>query len=100
MENVTLVEEEAFWRTRVPSIVILEKGEVFMITKIGGKDKTAPIRQFQVLAGNKIGWMDEIVKMYGNDNSIAFRTLLAGKGIVSIPGARIWHHVILDRWKI
>lgn len=50
--------------------------------------------------GDKISWMDEILTMYGNDNSIAFRTLLAGKGIGSIPGARIWHHVILDRWKM
>lgn len=42
--------------------------------------------------GNKIGWMDRVVRMYGNDNSIAFRVLLEGLGIGTIQGARIWHH--------
>lgn len=50
--------------------------------------------------GNRLGWMDPVVTMYGNDNSIAFRVLLAGLGIGTIPGARIWHHVIMDQWKI
>lgn len=47
-----------------------------------------------------IGFMDEVVTMYGNDNSVAFRTLLAQKGIGSIPMSRIWHHVIMDQYKI
>lgn len=50
--------------------------------------------------GERLGWMDPVVTMYGNDNSIAFRVLLAGLGIGSIQGARIWHHVIMDEYKI
>lgn len=50
--------------------------------------------------GNKIGWMDEVVRMYGNDNSVTFRVLLEGKGVVGIPGSRIWHHSVLDHWKV
>jgi GT2 family glycosyltransferase len=47
--------------------------------------------------GNKIGWMDTITKMYGNDNSIAFRVLMEGKGIGTIEKARIWHHSVNDK---
>lgn len=50
--------------------------------------------------GDAIGWFDEELTMYGNDNSLAFRVLLAGKGIATIPGAHLWHHVILDSDKI
>jgi len=49
--------------------------------------------------GNQVGWFDEELTMYGSDNSLAFRVLLAGKGVASIPGARVWHHVQLDQWK-
>lgn len=49
--------------------------------------------------GNQVGWFDEDLMMYGSDNSLTFRVLLAGKGVASIPGARIWHHVQLDQWK-
>ena len=50
--------------------------------------------------GNQIGWFDDSLSMYGNDNSLAFRVLLAGKGIGSIPGARVWHHAVPDAQKI
>lgn len=50
--------------------------------------------------GEKVGWMDEVVRMYGNDNSITFRVLLEGLGIGSIQGARIWHHPIQDKQRI
>jgi len=46
--------------------------------------------------GNVIGWMDESFEMYGCDNSLAFRVLLAGKGIAAIPESRIIHHAIND----
>lgn len=41
--------------------------------------------------GNEIGWFDEAIPMYGSDNSIAYRVLLAGKGIAGIPEARVVH---------
>lgn len=49
--------------------------------------------------GDKIGWFDSIVKMYGNDNSLTFRVLMEGFGVVSIPGARIWHHAFVDKYR-
>lgn len=49
--------------------------------------------------GIDIGWFDEDLDMYGCDNSLAFRVLLANKGIATIPEARVWHHVVLDEQK-
>lgn len=46
--------------------------------------------------GNEIGWFDEDFPMYGNDNSLAFRVLLTGKGIAAVPGARMFHYATLD----
>jgi GT2 family glycosyltransferase len=46
--------------------------------------------------GNHIGWFDEDLPMYGNDNSLAFRTLLAGNGIAEIPHDSIIHHCEQD----
>lgn len=42
--------------------------------------------------GDQVGWFDDLLTMYGNDNSLAFRVLLAGYGIAEIAGARIIHH--------
>jgi GT2 family glycosyltransferase len=42
--------------------------------------------------GDQIGWFDEDFPMYGADNSLAFRTLLAGRGIAGISNARLVHH--------
>lgn len=46
--------------------------------------------------GDKIGWFDEDFPMYGNDNSLAFRVLMAGKGIAAVPNARIYHYATID----
>jgi GT2 family glycosyltransferase len=46
--------------------------------------------------GDRIGWFDECVRMYGADNSITFKTILAGKGVSGIPGAKIMHEPISD----
>lgn len=50
--------------------------------------------------GNQIGWFDEVVKMYGCDNSIGFRVLLAGYGIAEVPGRFILHHEHPDPQRI
>lgn len=50
--------------------------------------------------GERIGWFDEDITMYGCDNSIAFRTLLDNKGIATIPGAMLRHHVVEDEIKL
>jgi GT2 family glycosyltransferase len=46
--------------------------------------------------GNHVGWFDEDLVMYGCDNSLAYRVLLAGKGIAAISGAHIHHHASDD----
>lgn len=52
------------------------------------------------LLGEHVGWFDKDLTIYGCDNSLAFRVLLAGKGIGSIPDARVWHHTVADQAKI
>jgi GT2 family glycosyltransferase len=46
--------------------------------------------------GNQLGWFDEDFPMYGSDNSMAFRVLLAGRGVAGIPDARIFHYATND----
>ena len=47
--------------------------------------------------GNQIGWFDEdVCPMYGNDNSLAYRVLIAGYGVAPISGAHIHHHADED----
>ena len=46
--------------------------------------------------GNQIRWFDEDLPMYGTDNALAFKVLLAGKGIAAIPHARIIHYATQD----
>jgi GT2 family glycosyltransferase len=50
--------------------------------------------------GDQVGWFDDELTMYGNDNSLAYRVLLAGKGIAPIPEARILHHSTRDQHRI
>lgn len=50
--------------------------------------------------GDSIGWFDEDFTMYGSDNSITFRTLLAGRGIGTIPGKFIIHHSTQDEVRL
>lgn len=42
--------------------------------------------------GERIGYFDEDIEMYGADNSFTLRVLLAGKGVSEVPGAHILHH--------
>lgn len=46
--------------------------------------------------GQQIGWMDPDISFYGSDNAIAFKVLLADKGVADIPDARILHHSVQD----
>lgn len=46
--------------------------------------------------GNQVGWFDEELVMYGNDNALTFRVLMSGKGVSGIPQARLLHHPIHD----
>jgi len=51
---------------------------------------------FPRLLGEDVGFFDEDIRMYGGDNSFAFRILLADYGIADIPTARVLHHVQKD----
>ncbi len=50
--------------------------------------------------GDAIGWFDEEIPMYGNDNALTFKVLLAGKGVSGIPQARLLHHPVFDRERL
>lgn len=58
-----------------------------------------PYANFGILSkqfGDTIGWFDEDLPMYGSDNSIAFRVLHAGKGVVGIGNALVMHYRTQD----
>lgn len=46
--------------------------------------------------GNQVGWFDEDLEMYGCDNSLTLRVLLADRGVADIPAARVLHHSVQD----
>lgn len=46
--------------------------------------------------GEKIGWFDSDLTMYGSDNAITFKVLLHGLGVSPIPGANVIHHRVRD----
>jgi GT2 family glycosyltransferase len=50
--------------------------------------------------GDRVGFFDEGVSMYGSDNSLALRILLADFGVADIPKARIIHHSTKDQTRI
>lgn len=50
--------------------------------------------------GAELGWFNcGAMRMYGSDNALAFKVLLAGFGVVGIPGAYVVHHAVPDRQK-
>jgi GT2 family glycosyltransferase len=51
---------------------------------------------FRKWLGEQVGFFDDDIIMYGNDNSLTFRILLAGYGVAGIPKARLLHHAIND----
>ncbi len=58
-----------------------------------------PYANFGIISkdfGDKVGWFDEDFVMYGSDNSLTFRVLMAGKGVSGISGEFIRHHKIQD----
>lgn len=52
---------------------------------------------FRKSVGEEIGFFDEDIVMYGADNSIVFRMLLAGYGVADIPNAKIMHNPVNDQ---
>lgn len=50
--------------------------------------------------GQQVGWFDDDLTMYGNDNSLTYRVLMAGKGVAGIPDARIFHHSTRDQHRV
>lgn len=50
--------------------------------------------------GDRVGWFDTDLTMYGSDNSLTFRVLLAGYGVATVPGPLIIHHSERDTMRI
>ncbi len=58
-----------------------------------------PYANFGILRrdlGEQIGWFDDDLRMYGNDNSLTFKVLMAGLGVAGIPGTVLHHHSVDD----
>lgn len=51
---------------------------------------------FRKSVGEQVGYFDEEISMYGADNSLAIRMLMADYGVADIPKARILHHSVDD----
>lgn len=73
-----------------------ERGGVFHVNAYFGDMTYANFGIMRRDFFNEIGGFDEDLPMYGSDNAIAFKVLLAGKGIAGIPDARIIHHATDD----
>lgn len=50
--------------------------------------------------GEQVGFFDEDLHMYGSDNSLTIRVLLAGHGVSDIPTARVLHHSEMDQERV
>lgn len=50
--------------------------------------------------GDSLGWYDIDLRMYGSDNSLTLKVLLAGLGVVGIPGAYWLHHSVQDQQRM
>lgn len=46
--------------------------------------------------GDQLGWFDEFCRMYGADNSLAFKTILAGYGVAGCIGSKVNHLAVMD----
>ncbi len=51
---------------------------------------------FQRSLGSGLGYFDEDLQMYGCDNSLTLRVLLAGYGVAGIADSRVIHHSVKD----
>lgn len=54
-----------------------------------------PYANFGIISrelGERLGWFNEELEMYGTDNDITFRVLKSGKGVAGIKDARVIHH--------
>ena len=49
--------------------------------------------------GDQIGWFDEFCRMYGADNSVAFKCFLAGYGVAGCRGSKVRHLAVMDEIK-
>ncbi len=50
--------------------------------------------------GTQVGFFDEDLEMYGCDNSLTLRVLLAGFGVAGIADSQVIHHSVKDSHRI
>ncbi len=77
------------------ALVYSENGGPFHVNSAWGT-VYANFGIFRKDLGEQVHYFDQELEMYGADNSLAFRILLAGKGVASIPDAKILHHPVED----
>lgn len=81
---------EAHQRIGLGALYYSNRGEDFKVNEFIG----IVYANFGIIKrdlGERVGWFDEDFYMYGADNSITFRVLLAGLGVAPIPNARVQH---------
>lgn len=55
---------------------------------------------FRRSIGEQVGFFDEDLEMYGCDNSLTLRVLLAGLGVAGIADSKVIHHSVKDNHRI
>ncbi len=96
--------EKAIWfmehhpRIGLGALVYSENGGPFHVNAAWGA-VYANFGIFKRELGEQVGYFDEDIEMYGADNSLAFRILLAGRGIASIQDAKVLHHSVDDEMR-
>lgn len=74
--------------------------ETFHVNTCGFKMLYANFGILRLELGQQVGWFDNEFTMYGNDNSLTYRVLMAGKGVAGIADAKVFHHATPDTHRI
>lgn len=79
--------------------IVKDDGGVFATNEWLG----LPYANFGVLErrfGDQLGWFDEDLRFYGNDNSLCFKCYLAGRIVQPVPGTGIIHQYFQDPQRV
>ncbi len=90
---------EKYPRIGLGALHYSEDGGPFRVNSAWG----VPYANFGIISkwlGDVVGWFDEDLEMYGCDNSLTIRVLMAGSGVSDIPGAHIIHHSVKDEHRL
>lgn len=97
--NVAIDFMESHPRIGLGALMYSENGGPFRVNSAWG----AIYANFGILRrelGERVGWFDEDLEMYGCDNSISIRVLMAGHGVAGIEDAKVIHHSEQDHLRV